>query len=159
MHYLHKNRIVYRDLKPENIGFDNRGVLKLFDFGAAYEFPQDLDLNLEHPLPGGEGTPTYMAPEVAMKRPYNLMADVYSFGIILWQITELKVVYQKYENCPLFYIVVIRGGKCPPISSSVPKRVRKLLNKCWSEKISYLKLFCLIIQMLKDAMQCAVMHY
>ncbi|GAX27984.1 hypothetical protein FisN_16Lh322 [Fistulifera solaris] len=55
--YLHENRIIYRDLKPTNVGFDQDGVLKLFDFGLATQLAKDSDLDSTHDhLSGKVGT-------------------------------------------------------------------------------------------------------
>eukprot|EP00555_Chaetoceros_dichaeta_P007741 CAMPEP_0198257488 /NCGR_PEP_ID=MMETSP1447-20131203/7159_1 /TAXON_ID=420782 /ORGANISM="Chaetoceros dichaeta, Strain CCMP1751" /LENGTH=316 /DNA_ID=CAMNT_0043944407 /DNA_START=55 /DNA_END=1002 /DNA_ORIENTATION=+ len=85
MMYMHDMNIMYRDLKPENIGFDVRDEIKVFDFGLAKEL---LDTNKNedetYNLTGYTGSLLYMAPEVALSKPYNRSADVYSFGMLLW---------------------------------------------------------------------------
>ena len=90
--YLHKHKIVYRDIKPENIGFDVRDDIKLFDFGFARELLQSDKVegtNL-YQLTGLTGSIRYMAPEVAFRKPYNLKCDVYSFGLLLFEMIALK---------------------------------------------------------------------
>ena len=56
MHYLHSLGIVFRDLKPDNMGFDQNGVLKIFDFGLAKELKSDLKKeNDKYDLTGNTG--------------------------------------------------------------------------------------------------------
>ena len=87
--YLHDRRIIYRDLKPSNIGFDIDGVVKLFDFGLARFLPESEDDETCYRM-SNVGTYSYVPPEVTEKKPYNLKADIYSFGVLLWEIMALS---------------------------------------------------------------------
>eukprot|EP00980_Cylindrotheca_fusiformis_P018710 scaffold6231_cov108-Cylindrotheca_fusiformis.AAC.6 len=90
--YIHEHRIIHRDLKPENIGFDVRGDIKIFDFGLAKEMPQQEDRSRDETylFTASTGTPRYMAPEVAVGRQYNQSCDIYSFGLVFWEMITLK---------------------------------------------------------------------
>ena len=74
--YLHTKNIVHRDIKPENIVFNNRGTLKLVDFGTSRVI-KNKNMNKTH------GTPYYIAPEV-LNENYNEKCDVWSSGIIFY---------------------------------------------------------------------------
>merc|ERR1739844_312023 len=100
--YLHYHRLIYRDIKPENIGFDSKGIVKIFDFGLCKELrPKDLDSSNEtkktlassferrYKLTEFVGTIPYMSPEVFFGKPYNCFVDVYSFGMLLYEIVYL----------------------------------------------------------------------
>ena len=92
--YLHEKNIIFRDLKPANVGFDVRGDVKLFDFGLAKMMPPDGDSYQEVFEMSGAGSPRYMAPEVMGETPtYNLKADVYTFGILMWEVLALQKPY------------------------------------------------------------------
>jgi len=75
--YLHVNRIVHRDLKPENIVFDQRGYLRITDFGIAKKIDWKGDTS---------GTPGYMAPEVMCGKPHSYAADYYALGILTFEL-------------------------------------------------------------------------
>eukprot|EP00531_Pseudo-nitzschia_arenysensis_P007638 CAMPEP_0116143960 /NCGR_PEP_ID=MMETSP0329-20121206/15729_1 /TAXON_ID=697910 /ORGANISM="Pseudo-nitzschia arenysensis, Strain B593" /LENGTH=462 /DNA_ID=CAMNT_0003639315 /DNA_START=26 /DNA_END=1414 /DNA_ORIENTATION=+ len=101
MKYLHSKNIVLRDLKPENIGYENNvdgaynndegiqeGIVKLFDFGMAAKV-EDCDPDEIC------GSPRYMAPEVMTGKGYSLAVDVYSFGVILYELCSLKRPFEE----------------------------------------------------------------
>jgi serine/threonine protein kinase len=130
--YLHNNYIIYRDLKPDNIGFDIRGDVKIFDFGLAKE----LDPTLQHgctefyELSGNTGSLRYMSPEVARSEPYNLTADVYSFGLLLWQVCSLDLPYDGMNRQDHSELVV-HGNERPQLDSSWSTPLRILMKRAW----------------------------
>jgi len=88
LEYVHTKNIVYRDLKPQNIGFDDQGVLQLFDFGLCRE------LTPSRPKATGIiGTMRYMAPEVCLEQHYDVTCDLYSFGVVGWEIWTHRLPY------------------------------------------------------------------
>jgi len=102
LQYLHKHNIIHRDLKPGNIGISSAGIIKLFDFGESTKFidmavnPRKLTRETsvikrigENPL-GQHGTPEYIAPEIAVNKLYNRSVDIYSFGITLLNMINIK---------------------------------------------------------------------
>ncbi|GFH54594.1 hypothetical protein CTEN210_11070 [Chaetoceros tenuissimus] len=95
MKYLHENMVVFRDLKPDNVGFDkNHGKVKLFDFGLAKELKvRDQVSENNYKNTQYVGTRRYMAPEVFNSDTYGLAVDVYSFGILLWELFTLKIAF------------------------------------------------------------------
>ena len=114
LQYLHENNIIMRDVKPNNIGFYNNGheeIPKLFDFGLVKEMKSSSRTSYVHEcsvskivsalndypvykLTGRTGSRRYMSPEVAFSRPYNEKADVYSFGILLYEVSSLLQPFQ-----------------------------------------------------------------
>ena len=75
---IHKNGYIHRDIKPENLVFDEKGFLKLTDFGIARKV---------HPENGKEtsGTPGYMAPEVMCRQNHSFEVDFYALGVICYE--------------------------------------------------------------------------
>mmetsp|Transcript_6369 Transcript_6369/g.8605 ORF Transcript_6369/g.8605 Transcript_6369/m.8605 type:complete len:250 (-) Transcript_6369:347-1096(-) len=133
--YLHSLNVLYRDLKPDNIGFDVRGDVKLFDFGLSREIhPEDKMADDLYKYSGNTGSLRYMAPEVAKEKPYNQTVDVYSFGILMWQIFSLSTPFSGY-TLKTHNDLVINKGYRPKISSSWSPAISEVLPLCWSEKI------------------------
>ena len=82
LNYLHKKNIIHRDIKPENILFKNKDDLNsviLCDFGLSYHLN-----NYETSTNGSCGTVIYMAPEILLKRNYDILVDSFSAGIVLY---------------------------------------------------------------------------
>jgi len=149
MRYLHGHNIIYRDLKPENIGFDIRGNAKIFDFGLVKELlPCDRVGENEYKASGMTGTRRYMAPEVALCKPYGIPVDVYSYGILLWQMLSLKTPYKDY-NCEKHARQVVRAQKRPQVISSWPVVMKDLLCESWSHDPSLRPTFTRICELLK----------
>ena len=142
MSYLHSKKIIFRDLKPANVGFDPTGVLKLFDFGFAIgvdEPPKSSSISsgeTSDRKPGllydKCGTPRYMAPEVGLVLGYNLPADVYSFGILLWEIFALKKPFGNVKSADEFYEKVFVKGARPKVPSHWPTVCKEISTSCWS---------------------------
>lgn len=131
--YLHSHSIIFRDLKPANIGFDVRGDVKIFDFGLARVVPPTGNMHNDAFEMSGAGSPRYMAPEVLSGNKYNLKADVYSFGIIMWQVLAGQTPYAFVRNRnQLDYYVVHDRGR-PDIDDVWPDRIKSMLESSFSD--------------------------
>jgi len=139
--YLHDDvhphaTVIHRDLKPQNIGFTSTGQLKLFDFGLVACVRKNSTSQEAYAMTGSTGTMVYMAPEVALCQPYNEKVDVYSFGILLWQLLSGEAPFEgmsREEHMDR----VVRGGQRPSLSAvsganaAHTASLRKLLEQCW----------------------------
>ena len=97
--YLHTRvqdgaMILHRDLKPDNVGFTSNGALKLFDFGLCTCVRSRTSSADAYQMTGNTGSLRYMAPEVALRKPYTEKCDVYSFGILVWQMARDRVPFK-----------------------------------------------------------------
>jgi serine/threonine protein kinase len=126
LQYLHENNIVLRDLKPANVGFDEDGVPKIFDLGLAREI---------HTLKPKEvaGSLRYMSPEVALGLGATTKSDIYSFGVLLWEILTLGKPFDEIGNTKKdFYAKVIKGSWRPSVSMiTIPAGLAQLITECW----------------------------
>jgi len=135
LHYMHagcspRATVLHRDLKPDNIGFTACGTLKLIDFGLSTCIRKATRSDEAFEMTGYTGSLRYMAPEVALRRPYNEKCDVYSFGIILWQMARDKIPYEGMTRQTLLQNVAIKGER-PKLDRSWPVAFCKLLESCW----------------------------
>lgn len=81
MVYLNLNNVVHRDLKPANIMVSNSGELKIIDFGLSRIFNKETEDLMTTVL----GTPLYQAPEIINGLGFDENADLWSIGVILFQ--------------------------------------------------------------------------
>jgi serine/threonine protein kinase len=157
--YLHDDfhsevTIIHRDLKPHNIGFTADGTLKLFDFGLVACVRKSTQSSQEYAMTGYTGTMAYMAPEVALRQHYNEKVDVYSFGIVLWQILSGETPFISFTSREEFLQHVAVGGLRPPVSlllsMGVPVHVIGLVEQCWSADPKLRPSFARICQCLAE---------
>ena len=96
VNYLHSNNIIHRDLKPSNILLNKSGVVKISDFGMSTTLLDSKDKQVGSDL---IGTLLYNGPEVLTKNEYSCYSDMYSIGVILYEmLNTFKTSMEKYEN-------------------------------------------------------------
>ena len=141
MNFMHRHNIVHRDLKCANLLIDENNVVKIADFGVARVMDKVGVMTAE------TGTYRWMAPEVIEHKNYGLEVDVYSFGILVWELLTGKVPYSKLT--PLQAAVgVVQHRLRPVLNSDWPPLVKDLLRACWEEEPSKRPTFDQISQML-----------
>ncbi|KAK2974870.1 hypothetical protein RJ640_020785 [Escallonia rubra] len=142
MNYLHQNNIIHRDLKAANLLMDENEVIKVADFGVARVQAQSGVMTAE------TGTYRWMAPEVIEHRPYDHKADVFSFGIVLWELLTGKLPYEQMS--PLQAAVgVVQKRLRPTIPSHTNPKIVELLESCWEQEPSLRPEFSQIIDTLQ----------
>ncbi|CAN0063951.1 unnamed protein product [Pylaiella littoralis] len=133
--YMHNDAmpgklVVHRDLKPDNIGFDAQGNLKLIDLGLGRVVSKAADDQATYSMTGETGSLRYMAPEVAMSKPYNGAADVYGFAMILWEMATMTKPFEMMGR-EQFLKEVVKDGVRPAVSENWPAPFVSLLQAGW----------------------------
>jgi len=125
LQHLHKKNIIHRDLKGGNVFLMQSGIVKLGDFGIA----KGLKTSLEKATTTA-GTPYYFSPEIINNKPYDKKSDIWSLGVLLYQIMTFKMPFNA-QSLPLLSIKINRGVYSPP-PSTYSAEIKDILKKCLS---------------------------
>ncbi|KAL1353454.1 hypothetical protein HN51_017401 [Arachis hypogaea] len=127
MNYLHTSNppIVHRDLKSPNLLVDKHWVVKVCDFG--------LSRMKHHTFLSSKscaGTPEWMAPEVLRNEPANEKCDVYSFGVILWELATMMIPWKGLNPMQVVGAVGFQNKRLE-IPDNVNPAVAQIIRDCW----------------------------
>jgi DNA-binding response OmpR family regulator len=128
---VHDAGIVHRDLKPANVLIDNDALLKIVDFGvAAAQSQGDTQLTKTGYV---IGSPKYMAPEQILGKKVDERADIYSLGVIMYEMFCGVPPYSRGDHMSVMYQHV-QGKARPPIeiNKELPPEINALVMKCMS---------------------------
>jgi serine/threonine protein kinase len=132
MVHLHRRNVLHGDLKARNImlkssGSEGRGVTtKLADFGLAVR----IDHAETHMSGAFQGTMTHMAPEIMLKGHVSKAADVYAFGMLLWETVTAQHAYKGVPRALLGHQVTVLR-KRPDLPAHTPPELADLIRRCW----------------------------
>lgn len=131
MQYVHSQNIVHRDLKPQNINVDANGRVKLVDFGIA----KSTDWNKTQ---AGlvKGTAYYMSPEQIMGEPVNFRTDIWSFGILLYEMLSNGQRPFLGNNLDVLWASIVNGTPDYAVlqAKDVPQSVQTIVRRCLEKK-------------------------
>ena len=134
-------------------GFTLDGTVKILDFGLAKIIENaTVESSETYVMSGETGSLRYMSPEVAEGLPYNYSADVYSFGIVLWELNASKKPFEGL-NRDLFYERIVHGGERPPLSRKWPRELCNLVAECWDVDLQHRPTFRNIVRRLDTLLE------
>uniref|UniRef100_A0A914GW32 Protein kinase domain-containing protein n=1 Tax=Globodera rostochiensis TaxID=31243 RepID=A0A914GW32_GLORO len=138
MCYLHSLKIVHRDLKSPNILIDNNNTVKICDFGSLYSWDQRLNSQTHNPQGMASvvmsvcGTSQWMSPEMLTNKPCNERVDVWSYGVVVWELLTGEVPYDKLPPTAVWFLVG-SGNLQLHVPKTAPGSLSFLLTLCWAK--------------------------
>ncbi|CAH2038517.1 unnamed protein product [Thlaspi arvense] len=131
LEYLHHHAIMHRDIKGANILVDNKGCIKLADFGASKQVAELATISGAKSM---KGTPYWMAPEVILQTGHSFSADIWSVGCTVIEMVTGKAPWsQQYkEVAAIFFIGTTKSH--PPIPDNLSSDAKDFLLKCLQEE-------------------------
>ena len=151
MAVAHQQGIIHRDLKPANVLIDETGLVKIVDFGvAAAQLEGDTQLTKTGYV---IGSPKYMAPEQILGKKVDERADIYSLGVILYEMLTGEPPYHRGDHMAVMYQHV-QGKARPPIevNAAIPPGLSEIVMR--SMTVDKAKRFQSM-----DEMRTALEHY
>ncbi|RDX98674.1 putative serine/threonine-protein kinase SIS8, partial [Mucuna pruriens] len=127
MNYLHHRNppIVHRDLKSSNLLVDKNWTVKVGDFGLS-RLKNETLLTTK----SGRGTPQWMAPEVLRNEPSNEKSDVFSFGVILWELITQSIPWKNLNSLQVVGVVGFMDRRLD-LPEGLDPHVASVINDCW----------------------------
>ena len=146
LEYAHEHGVVHRDLKPANVKLTPasadlpEGAVKVLDFGLAKAVgPEEAsrDISSSPTLSAAMtqagfiiGTAAYMAPEQARGRPVDRRADIWAFGVVLWEMLTGRKLFGGETVSDTLAAILMQEPDLSELPGSTPQRIRELLKRC-----------------------------
>ena len=127
--YAHQMKIIHRDIKPGNILLTEDRDVKICDFGISY-LMNEKSVNIDTTLRNFIGSPRYMAPEQIKSDPINYQIDLFSLGIVMYELLTGKYPFSAQRFSKLIY--KITNEKYTPLQSyrtNIPSVLKKIVHR------------------------------
>ncbi|KAL3596081.1 hypothetical protein D5086_007718 [Populus alba] len=142
MEYLHSQGVIHRDLKSNNLLLNDEMRVKVADFGTSCLETQCQETK------GNKGTYRWMAPEMIKEKHCTRKVDVYSFGIVLWELTTALLPFQGMTPVQAAFAVAEKNER-PPLPASCQPALAHLIKRCWAANPSKRPDFSYIVSALE----------
>ena len=120
MKHVHDRKILHRDLKCQNIFLTKTNIIKLGDFGIARVLSTTRE-NARTMV----GTPYYLSPEIVDNRPYSFKSDIWSLGVILYELCSLRPPFDA-PSIPQLALKIVKG-QYSPLPQNFSKEIKELV--------------------------------
>lgn len=119
--HMHDKKILHRDLKSGNMFLTKSGMIKVGDFGISKSLENTMDK-----AKTVIGTPYYLSPEIIMNKPYSFASDIWSLGVLLYELCLLTMPFDA-KSMPMLTLKIIKG-EFIPLPNVFSKEMKDLIN-------------------------------
>jgi NIMA (never in mitosis gene a)-related kinase len=137
--HIHSKKVIHRDLKSQNIFMTKAGAIKLGDFGIAKHLSRTVEK-----MKTVVGTPYYMSPEICESRDYSFKTDIWSLGVILYEMCELRLPFEG-NSLPVLALKISKG-EYAALTANYSKELKVLVKTLLQNNPNKRPSICRVIQ-------------